>query len=142
MAIRSRASGKGLLGALAGCFGLGSCLSLLAVAVVVIGFVGGILFLVTGSFKSSPVYERALVAAQSDPRVSQALGTPIQPGWFITGSISERGLSGDADLVIPISGPRKSGTLYASARKGNGVWQFYTLAVQVDGQDGVIPLEY
>jgi hypothetical protein len=72
--------------------------------------------------------------------VIQSLGTPIQPGWLVTGSIQEQGLSGDASLVIPISGPRGSGTLYASAREGNGVWQYYTLAVKIDGQDQVIEL--
>jgi hypothetical protein len=79
-------------------------------------------------------------AAQIDPRVVDALGTPIQSGWFVTGSIEEQGISGDATLTIPISGPRGSGTLYAAAREGNGSWRFYTLAVKIDGQNQVIPL--
>ena len=102
----------------------------------------GIFLLIMSSFKSSPVYIQAMQAARADSRVVQALGTPIESGWLISGSTSEQGLSGDANLVIPISGPRKGGTLYASARKANGVWQFYTLAVQVDGQDGVLILEH
>ncbi len=123
-----------------GCIGLGSCLSSIAVLVLVVGIIAGVFYLITGTFKSSPVYQDALQAAQSNPRVTQSLGTPIQPGWLVTGSIQEQGLSGDASLVIPISGPRGSGTLYASAREGNGVWQYYTLAVKVDGQDQVIEL--
>ena len=123
-----------------GCIGLSGCLGTLAIVLVVGGFIAGILFLVFGSFKSSPVYLDALQAAQSDPRVVEALGTPIEAGWLVTGSIEEQGISGDASLVIPISGPRGSGTLYASAREGNGRWQFYTLAVQVDGQNQVIEL--
>lgn len=124
----------------AGCIGLSGCLSLLVGGLILVGIVGGIIYLVMGNFKSSPVYTQAIKAAQSDSRVTQALGEPVQPGWYVTGTIEEQGISGDATLTIPISGPRKGGTLFASARKQNGVWQFYTLAVQVDGDDRVIPL--
>jgi hypothetical protein len=123
-----------------GCMGLGGCLSVIVGVLVVGGLIAGIFYLVMGSIKSSPVYLEAMKAAQADPRVTQALGTPIQSGLLVTGSIEQQGISGDANLVIPISGPRGSGTLYAAAREGNGVWQFYTLAVQVNGQTEVIPL--
>jgi hypothetical protein len=123
-----------------GCIGLSGCLTAIVVALVIIGFVAGILYLVFGALKSSPVYSQALKAAQSDARVTQALGDPVQAGWYVMGSLQEQGISGDATLTIPISGPRKGGTLYASARKQNGTWQFYTLAVQVDGEDKIIPL--
>lgn len=123
-----------------GCMGLSGCLGAAAILLLVLGIVAGMFFMITGSFKSSPVYLDAMQAAQSDPRVVDALGTPIQAGWLVTGSIEEQGISGDATLTIPVSGPRGSGTLYASAREGNGRWQFYTLAVKVDGQTQVIPL--
>ncbi len=123
-----------------GCI-LGGCLSSVLGLAFLVALVGGILYLLMSAFTSSPVYIQALKAARADSRVVQALGEPIQPGWFILGSLQEQGLSGDANLAIPISGPRKGGTLYAAARKGNGVWQFYTLAVQVDGEDQVITLE-
>jgi hypothetical protein len=123
-----------------GCIGLGGCLSAVVGALVIVGFVAGILYLIFGAMKSSPVYSRALQAAQADLRVTQALGEPIQPGWYVIGSIEEQGISGDATMTIPITGSRKGGTLYASARKQNGVWVFYTLAVQVDGADTIIPL--
>lgn len=125
-----------------GCIGVSGCVGGAIFSVVVVGFILGIFWLVTSSFRSSPVYTEAMAAARADSRVVQALGTPIESGWLITGSMSEQGISGDADLVIPISGPRKGGTLYASARKSNGVWQFYTLAVQVDGQNDVFILEH
>ncbi len=125
-----------------GCLGLGTCAGTAILFILVIGFILGIFLLIMGSFRSSPVYLQAMEAARADSRVVQALGTPIESGWLITGSISEQGISGDASLVIPISGSRKSGTLYASARKANGVWEFYTLAVQVEGQDSLLILEH
>ncbi len=124
---------------------IGGCLgavitTLLGIACFV-GLGGGILFFIMSQFRSSPVFTEALKAAQADPRVVAELGTPIEAGWLIMGSLEEQGISGDASLSIPISGPRNSGTLYAAARKGNGVWQFYTLAVQINGQDRLITLE-
>ena len=124
-----------------GCMGLGGCISAIVGVLVIGGFVFGILYLVMSSFKSSPVYLEAMKAAQADSRVTEAMGTPLQSGWLVTGSIEQQGISGDANLVIPISGPRGSGTLYAAAREGNGVWRFYTLALQVNGQPEVIPLQ-
>lgn len=123
-----------------GRIGLSGCLGSAVIALLIGGIIAGVFYLIMGTFKSSPVYQDAMRAAQSDSRVIQSLGTPIQSGWFITGSIKEQGMSGDASLAIPISGPRGSGTLYASAREGNGKWRFYTLAVQIDGQDQVIEL--
>ena len=119
---------------------LTGCLAILGGLALIAAFIGGIFYLIFSSFTSSPVYIQAVNATKNDSRVVQALGEPIQPGWFITGSIEEQGISGDANLVIPISGSRKNGTLYASAREGNGVWQFYTLAVRVDGDNELITL--
>lgn len=121
--------------------GIRGCLSTILALSTMLVFVGGILFLILNDFTSSPVYIQALKAARADPRVIQALGEPIQPGWFVTGSLEEQGLSGDANLVIPLSGSRKNGTLYAAAREGNGVWRFYTLAVRVDGDSEIITLD-
>ena len=79
-------------------------------------------------------------AAQTDTRVADLFGSPIQNSGSIHGSISEQGVSGDADLVIPIAGPRAKGFLFASARRGNGKWNFYSLAVQVNGSSETVTL--
>jgi hypothetical protein len=115
-----------------------SCLGALA---AIAACVAGVLFLTTSTFTSSDVYKEALAAAQNDPDVQAALGTPIEAGAFVTGSMETQGLSGDASLNIPISGPKGSGTIFASARRENGEWIFYTLAVQIDGQDELIVLD-
>jgi hypothetical protein len=126
-----RIAGVGIVTIILGCLGV-----LAAVAACV----GGTLYLATSSMKSSEVYTEALAAAQNDPQVQEALGTPIEAGTFVTGSMQTQGLSGDASLNIPISGPNGSGTIFASARRENGKWMFYTLAVAVDGSDDLIVL--
>ncbi len=121
-------------------FALGGLVGCLRVIAVIGLFVGGIFYAISSLFASSDVYQQALAKARSNPQVSLEIGEPIQAGWFTMGSISTFGLSGDADLQIPISGPRNGGMLFASARRSNGVWQYYTLAVQVNGSNRIIEL--
>ena len=120
---------------------LGAVLACIGIIVLVIAITAGAMFLGGSSFKSSEVYKGALDAAQNDPQVQAALGTPIEAGAFVTGSMETQGISGNATLNIPIHGPKGKGTLYAAARRENGVWVFYTLAVEVDGSDELITLQ-
>ena len=96
--------------------------------------VGGIALFVTllfGAMKSSGAYKQALVAARADPAVAQALGTPVNAGFIVSGSVDVSGTSGDADLSIPVSGPKGKGTVYAKATRSMGEWQFTELVVEI-----------
>jgi hypothetical protein len=119
--------------------GLG-CLGIVALAALILLCVGGAFFVTSSTLKSSEVVQFALSRARANPAVVDALGTPIEPGWFVSGSISTQAVFGDADVIVPISGPQKGGTLYAAARHANGAWEYYTLAVAVDGRSGLIDL--
>jgi hypothetical protein len=48
--------------------------------------------------KSSDAYKRALAKAKADPRVVNALGSPITDGFFVWGKTNVSGSSGYADL--------------------------------------------
>ena len=104
------------------------CLALLALFVAV---VGSIVLLVFGVLKSSEIYKDALARARAEPAVVQTLGTPIKDGFFFSGNIHSEGTTGDADLAIPISGPKKRGTLYVVAKRSAGAWNYSVLAVEV-----------
>ena len=101
-------------------------------------FVFGIVALVFGAIKSSDPYRHGVTQAQSDPAVIAALGEPIRAGWFVQGNISTSGASGEADLAIPLDGPRSDGTLYVVAEKRAGEWRYETLAVNVDGGERIV----
>ncbi len=103
-------------------------------------FVMLIITIVFGMVKSSDVYKDALVTAQTNPAVVQALGSPIKPGIFVMGSINVSGASGQADLAIPISGPKGKGTVYAVASKSMGRWSFSKLAVEIKATKEIIEL--
>ncbi len=101
---------------------------------VCVAFVFSIVYGVFGLIRSSEVYQQALTEAQADAKVTEALGEPIEPGWWVSGSIETTGPSGRADISFPISGPENSGTIYAVATKSAGKWQFSLLQVEIEGQ--------
>jgi len=96
-------------------------------------FVFCIVFFVFSILKSSDAYKIAVTRAKSDQRVVAALGTPIQEGLVPSGKTNVNGPSGDADIAIPISGPKGKATIYAMGTKSAGKWEFSKLAVQIDG---------
>jgi len=112
----------------------------LTVIVLFLAFVAAVFGIVETSFRSSGPYTHALALAQASSQVSDKIGRPLMPGWFVEGSININGDSGDADISIPISGPRGKGEIYVVANKIAGVWQYKTLQVEVNGQPDRIDL--
>lgn len=43
-------------------------------------------------------------------------------GFFVTGNIEVNPASGHAELAIPVSGPKGSGTVYVESHKSAGLW--------------------
>lgn len=109
------------------------CTGMIALIVLAIG---GFLMLVMSVMKSSDAYDQAMVAARAHPALQQALGEPIEDGFFPRGNISLEGSSGQADLTIPLTGPEGEATLYVIAEKRAGQWRFLTLEAELasDGQ--------
>jgi hypothetical protein len=83
-------------------------------------------------FRTSPSFDLAMQMAQSNLKVAAVFGMPIQPGLFITGSISTNGSRSEVNYDIPISGPRRSGTLHV---QGNSTEDGWTLDVWAHYQD-------
>ena len=94
-------------------------------------FVSSILMIVFGAMKSTEVYKEALTRAKADPAVIEALGSPIKDSLFMSGNTNVNGASGESNLAIPISGPKGKGTIYVSARKSLGEWNYSGLVVEV-----------
>jgi hypothetical protein len=113
------------------------CLSMLLL------FVGGIAVIMTltfGMMKSSDAYGLAMARAQASPEVRAALGEPIQAGYMVSGRVNVSGPAGDANMSIPLSGPRGSGTLYLVAEKSAGQWRFEELVLEVEASGARIDL--
>ena len=106
------------------------CLTLIAIGVA---FFVCIFFVVFSVLKSSDVYKTALTRAKNDQRVVATLGSPIKDGLVPSGKTNVNGASGEADIAIPISGPKGKATIYAVGTKSAGKWEFSKLAVQIEG---------
>jgi len=57
-----------------------------SVALLFLVFVGSILVIVFSAMKSTDVYKEALSRAKEHPAVLEALGSPIQDGFLVSGN--------------------------------------------------------
>jgi hypothetical protein len=103
-------------------------------------FVGSIFLLVETSFQHSDCYQQTLARVRTSPEIAQKIGEPLKVGWLASGSINTSNSSGNADISIPISGPKGEGTIYMVAKKSAGLWKFETLQVEVKGETARIDL--
>lgn len=112
----------------------GGCVGGFLGIVLVAGLVLGMVWFIFGSFKDAAIYQEALTRARANEAVQEALGTPIEADWWVTGSMRQNGSMESAQIQIPIYGPRARGTLYVDGRGINNEWTFFILAVEVDGE--------
>lgn len=64
----------------------------------------------------------------------EVLGSPINEGFLVSGNtnVNVNGASGEANLSIPISGPKGKGTIYVAANKSLGRWNYSGLVVEIE----------
>ncbi len=102
-----------------------------SMAVLFIVFVGSVVLIVFSAVKSTDVYKDALARAKVHPAVIEALGSPVTEGFLISGNTNVNGASGEANLSIPIAGPKGKGTIYVAARKSLGQWNYSGLVFEI-----------
>jgi hypothetical protein len=100
-------------------------------------YVAGIVEL---SFRHSEVFALAMAKAGENMQVRSEIGAPLKAGWRISGNLRVAGLSGYANLSIPIAGSRHKGVIHVVAAKCAGTWQFKQLVVNVEEQTEAIDL--
>lgn len=113
------------------------CMTLL---VMFAALIFGVMSLVFGMMKSSDVYKQAVMRATHQPAVIAALGEPIATGYFCSGNIKTSNDDGEADLTIPIHGPRGEASIHLRASKRSGIWSYSELIVGVDARHQRIDL--
>jgi hypothetical protein len=96
--------------------------------------------LAEGMMRSSGAYQLALDKASQSSCVIASIGTPLKPGWFISGSINLNNSNGEANLSIPVRGPGGKGEINVEATKTNGLWRVKSLDFEGDnGRMQLIP---
>ena len=130
--------GKSSTGKIIGLIGCG-CLGLILIGIL-IG--GGIFYGVGKALKSNDPYRDSIAAVGTNPDAIAALGEPIEPGFFPSGSINSNNGVGDVDFSIPVSGPKGSGTIRVKGTKASGSapWVYEVWDLTVEGGSQPIPL--
>ncbi len=101
------------------------------IVVVIIAIVAVVLVAVVfGAIKSTSAYKGALSRTQNDPRVIALLGTPIRPGFFVTGNIDVKNNSGTANFTFTVTGPKGKAPVHAAATLDENGWHYSELMVQ------------
>jgi hypothetical protein len=113
------------------------CLTLVIAATLM---AGGIFALVLGTLKSSDVYKGALTRAEQNTTLQGEIGLPIEPGFFVSGSINKTILFSRANLSFSVSGPKGKANVYVVARKSAGPWEYSVLTATVQGSGRRIEL--
>jgi hypothetical protein len=72
-----------------------------------------------------------LARAKAEPGSNPSSRFPIKDAFLVSGNTNVNGASGESNLAIPISGPKGKGTIYVSANKSLGQWNYSGLVVEV-----------
>jgi hypothetical protein len=108
-----------------GCVGAILCAALL---------LAGALAVLVRTMYRSEAYTRAVALVQASPEVREVLGEPIEPGWWVSGSMQVSGPSGSASLSFPVSGPQGEAEVFVEAEKRVGEWRLLQLVVKPQGR--------
>jgi hypothetical protein len=100
----------------------------------------GLVFGVTNFISNSTPAEYAIERASQNQVVVEALGTPIEQTGMVSGSLSFGDDTGDADLKIPIEGPKGKGRIYVVGTKTGDDWTYSELYVWIEGSSDTVDL--
>src|SRR5437762_9855207 len=76
-----------------------------------------VFFFATGLMKQSDAYKTALARAQANSAVIEAIGSPISQTGIVSGNSNVNGPTGEANLSVPLSGPK--GKLRSMSKRRN-----------------------
>lgn len=104
----------------------------LAVLLFMVASIGLFAMGLMSSMRSNDAYRQAVEAARSSEALSEAMGEPVRPDWYLTGKVAYENGHRTAKLSIPLLGGRENATLTVDAYGDDGDWTFDTLEAQLD----------
>jgi len=97
-----------------------------------VGCALAIFFFAMGVLKQTDAYKTALARVQTNSAVIEAIGSPISQTGIVSGNSKVNGATGEANLSIPLRGPKGKATLYVDAKKSADTWYFQSMQVKVE----------
>jgi hypothetical protein len=79
--------------------------------------------------KANGPYREAVKIARADPAVVEALGAPVEEGWFLNGSIESDGMDARATYLTRLNGSRDRGTLRIRGYS-DGAWRIVSMTLE------------
>lgn len=107
---------------------VGGCFTIIIIAVIAIG---SIFYGVANAIEDSQPYEYALEKINADEDLINALGSPIEKDGMVQGSWNYTNGKKSANMVVPISGPKGSGTLFVEATGEDDDWTYDVIRVEI-----------
>ena len=109
--------------------------------VICLGCCTGLFTFGVGMLKTSQPYTQALAAVREDPRVQDAIGTPIEDAtWIPAGEINVTNEHGEARLTFTVRGPKGRAQVRTASRMIEGTWSMTELVVTIEETDERIVL--
>ncbi|MEN4902687.1 cytochrome c oxidase assembly factor Coa1 family protein [Luteimonas sp. TWI1416] len=102
-----------------------------------------LLFGVRSALVDSDVYQDALARARADREIIALIGEPMTESFMPAGNINTSTLgggSGEASLMVTLTGPKGEGTLYVEAKRKRGQWRYGSLFFIKATDDGRVTL--
>ena len=113
------------------------CLVIIAIAIFL---AGAMVVKVTDLFKESVPYSEGMAALKSNEIVIEELGEPIEPNGMFQGNVSYSNDGGNADIKVPVKGPKGEASLLVIGEKLNGAWVYIKMEVTINDSDKKIDL--
>lgn len=102
----------------------------------------GLAFGVMSALKNSLTYALTMQEVRTNAAAKAALGDNIEAGFWVNGSISiDIDGTGDAQLSIPLTGSKGSGTVFSRGVRTNGIWDLRLVLLDVDGSNAPLVLK-
>ncbi|WP_350286476.1 cytochrome c oxidase assembly factor Coa1 family protein [uncultured Croceitalea sp.] len=111
---------------------LGGCLTVIVFAIVLFT---SIYFGVTKIMEDSKPYVHAFELINNDEQLIELLGSPIAKDGAVQGNIDWINGNKSAQMSIPISGPKGSGTLFINATGKGETWNYHEIRVEINEQE-------
>ena len=118
-------------------FGCGGCLVLVAL----LGAFGAAIFaFVFKALGESEAAQASLREAQASTVLIEEIGEPMALGWLVVGNVNVSNDSGDADIVVPIEGPKGTASVHTIGVREGGVWTMQEMTATVAGSGTTVDL--
>ena len=116
---------------------VGGCLTIIILFFV---FLGSVIFGVSELMTNSDPYKDALAKVKQDDYVIEILGEPIETNGIMQGKLSYENNVGNANISVPIKGPKGEARVYVVGTKTNDQWEYSEMYVIISETDEQIDL--